>query len=381
MSNSLSSQTQRLAAWFVDDALPMWRERSVDPAAGNSCERLLASGEVDGQANIRVRVQARQSFFFTAAQALGWCADGAAVGKRMLEFVENNAAHPSAAAGFTHLLNPALEVIDSRQDLYDHAFFLLAYAWQFRVRGDQTALDKAARLVAHFDAAFAGENGGWIEGDYDYKWRRQNPHMHLFEAFMALFEASGDRQWLARAEQMYNLFQKYFFCPERGVLFEFFCDDWSLAPGDDGQVVEPGHMMEWVWLLDWYSRLSGEDVSQYLTVLYNRGLELGLKPDSGLLFDSVTPEGKVLQHTKRCWGLTELIKASLVMAGRGDAQAEQRAADSVARLFDYYLCGSTPGSYIDQRGEHDEVVADVAPASTLYHLLVLMQELLRYQGK
>lgn len=380
MTASLETQTQRLANWFQDQALPLWRTRGVT-SKGTSIERLLASGEVDTQANIRVRVQARQAFFFTAAESLGWCNDGASVGQQMLAFVEDKAAHPSAGGGFTHLFNANFEVIDSKQDLYDHAFFLLAYAWQYRVRQDSSALEKARQLVVHFDRAFAMDSGGWSEGDYDYAWRRQNPHMHLFEAFMALYEASEDQAWLDRAGQMFALFEKHFFSAEQGVLFEFFNDDWTLAPADAGQVVEPGHMMEWVWLLDWYQRLSGTDVSEYLLVLYGRGLELGLKADSGLLYDSVTPAGEVLQHAKRCWGLTELIKASLVMAQRGDSSAEQRAADSVATLFDYYLCGSTPGSYVDQRGEHDEVVVDTAPASTLYHLLVLMQELLRYQDK
>lgn len=379
MSHELTAQTDRLQHWLQHEALPLWRERGIHPELGASVERLLADGSVDEAANTRVRVQARQAFFFTACEDLGWCSQGAAIGRRMLAFVEQNAAHPTAGGGFTHLLDPDFAVIDQRQDLYDHAFFLLAYAWQYRVSGEARALQSAHDLLAHFDRAFAADNGGWLEGDYPFSWRRQNPHMHLFEAFMALYEASGETVWLARAGDMYQLFHSVFFSPQEGVLFEFFNRDWSLAPDDAGQVVEPGHMMEWVWLLDWYARLSGEDVSASIERLYRRGLELGLA-DSGLVYDSVRPDGTVLQATKRCWGLTELIKASLVMAARGEPEAQARAADSVAALFDYYLCASTPGSYVDQRGGADEVVVDTAPASTLYHLLVLMQELLRYRS-
>lgn len=375
MSQDLAQQSQRLSQWFQQQAIPFWREHSLVAGLGTSIERFTPSGEVDRLVNVRVRVQARQAFFFTAAEAMGWCEGGAAIGAKMLHYVETHAAHPTAGEGYTHLFSPRFEVIDQRQDLYDHAFFLLAYAWQYRVSGNTSALARAEALIAHWDRHFAAPNGGWYEGDYDYTWRRQNPHMHLFEAFMALYEACGDKRWLARAGDMFGLFERVFFNAGQGVLLEFFNEHWQPAASVDGQVVEPGHMFEWVWLLDWYERLTGRDVSEYLQCLYRRALELGYKTDSGLVYDSVTSAGDILQPTKRCWGLTELIKASLVMAARGDGEAEARAVRSVNALFDYYLCAPTPGTYVDQRGEQDEVVEASAPASTLYHLLVLMQEL------
>jgi mannose-6-phosphate isomerase len=96
---------------------------------------------------------------------------------------------------------------------------------------------------------------------------------------------------------------------------------------------------------------------------------------SGLLFDAVAPDGRVIDRNKRCWGLTELIKASLVQIREGNPHAEAIAVKGVDDLFRYYLCASTPGSYVDQRGAQDEVVVDVAPASTLYHLIVAAMEL------
>ncbi len=60
----------------------------------------------------------------------------------------------------------------------------------------------------------------------------------------------------------------------------------------------------------------------------------------------------------------------------GNPNAEAIAIKGVDDLFTYYLCASTPGSYVDQRGADDEVVVDVAPASTLYHLIVAAVELI-----
>lgn len=375
MSQSLQAAAQRLAHWIKDAAIPLWLGRGIDAKTGASIERLDASGAVDRQADVRVRVQARQAFFFAQAYQRGWCPEGKAVARQMLHFVQQTAAHPSAGGGYTHLMNAHYEVIDSKQDLYDHAFFLLANAWRYRAFGDESALVEADRLIAHLDKQFGATNGGWLEGDYSYACRRQNPHMHLFEAFLALYDATGNSKYLARTAELFALFQTRFFEARSGLLYEFFKDDWTRLDDARGSLVEPGHMLEWVWLLDWYSRRSGRPVQPYLDALYARGLAIGQAP-SGLVYDVVADTGEPVDAGKRCWAITELIKASLVQVRSGHPQAEAIALKAVDDLFTYYLCTPTPGAYIDRRGVDDEIIVDVAPASTLYHLIVAAVELL-----
>ena len=374
MTQTLQAAARRLENWIKQDALPLWLERGIVANLGANYERLTPAGVADLTASTRVRVQARQAFFFAAAYQRGWCAAGAATAKALLAFVQANAAHPSAGAGYTHLMNPDFVVVDTKQDLYDHAFFLLANAWCYRALGEQSYLDEADKLIAHLDAKFGSSVGGWIEGDYAYACRRQNPHMHLFEAFLALYDATGQAKYLARVGEIFALFQSHFFDAGQGVLFEFFDDHWQRLPGVKGDTVEPGHMMEWVWLLDWYSRRSGRPVAHYTRALYQRGLEIGMAP-SGLLYDAVAADGRIIDPNKRCWGITELIKASLVQIRAGHPDAEAIAIKAVDDLFTYYLCASTPGAYVDQRGANDEVIVDTAPASTLYHLIVAAMEL------
>lgn len=381
MSQSLQAAALRLERWIKEDAIPLWRRIGVDARTGVNIERLDASGAVDRDADIRVRVQARQAFFFAQAYDRGWCPEGKAIAQKMLQFVQRNAAHPTAGGGYTHLLNANYQVIDSKQDLYDHAFFLLANAWSYRAFKDEAALAEADRLIAHLDARFGAANGGWFEGDYAYACRRQNPHMHLFEAFLALYDATGNARYLARTAELFALFQTRFFDESSGLLFEFFDDDWTRLADERGTLVEPGHMMEWVWLLDWYSRRSGRPVQRYLDALYQRGLEIGQAP-SGLLYDVVADDGRVVDSGKRCWGITELIKASLVQIRAGHEDAGAIAVKAVDDLFTYYLTVSTAGSYVDRRDGQDEVMVDLAPASTLYHLIVAAVELLDHcQGR
>lgn len=374
MPERLKNAAKRLEDWIKNDAVPLWLSRGFDEKTGAHYERLLANGDVDFDSSVRVRVQARQAFFFTVAADRGWCNQGQKVAEQLLSFVQKNAAHPTAGGGYTHLMDKSFKLIDIKQDLYDHAFFILANAWMYRAFGDKAALVEAEKIVAHLDEHFGSACGGWTEGDYDYPCRRQNPHMHLFEAFLALYDATKEAKWLARVGELFALFQARFFDADQNVLFEFFDENLQRCSDAKGDVVEPGHMMEWVWLLDWYSRRSGRPVAQYTRALYEKGLQIGMD-ESGLLFDAVAPDGRVIDARKRCWGITELIKASLVQIREGNPKAEVIAIKAVNDLFDYYLCAPTPGAYVDQRGAKDEVVVDLAPASTLYHLIVAAVEL------
>lgn len=377
MTESLFDAARKLERWMVEDALPLWQRLGLNSEHGGHYEGLNSDGSIDRESTVRVRVQARQAFVYAIASQRGWC-DGEARARQLLNFIETRTAHSSAGGGFTHLMDANFAVIDQRQDLYDHAFSVLAFAWGYRAFGDEHYLAQAEALVAHLDRRFGAAYGGWLEGDYDYTHRRQNPHMHLLEAMLALYDATGNGKWLGRAGELFSLFETRFYDPEQQVLFEFFQADWTLSEGEAGRVVEPGHMMEWVWLLDWYGRRSGRPVEQYTRTLYRKGLAIGLS-ESGLIFDAVEPDGKLIKATKRCWGITELVKASLVRARAGDEDGELRAAQALNNLFDYYLCpAETPGAYVDQRGEQDEITEAKAPASTLYHFLVLLAEVQDY---
>lgn len=368
--------SERLNHWLSEQALPFWLHQGIDSARGAHHEQLLADGRPDLQANIRVRVQARQIFTYSFAYCRGWLgAEALDVVRRLRAFVDTHTAQ--AHGGYSHLLSPQFRVIDRRQDLYDHAFHLLACAWEYRATGDQRHLLAAQSLVEFIDRRFGAEYGGWAEGDYDYRHRRQNPHMHLFEAFQALYEVTDDRHWLIRAGEIFTLFESRFYCPERGFLFEFFELDWRRASGTPGRLVEPGHMLEWVWLLERYGRWAARPVAHYTESLYRNALAIGLTP-SGLVLDQVDCDAPQRTGPKRCWPMTELIKASIAQARAGDSIAETRAASAVDALFRFYLCGQVPGTYIDRRGAEDEVIAATAPASTLYHLVIAAAEIADY---
>lgn len=368
----MRNETQQLVRWLTEQALPRYRTQASLPGlpAGMwaSFEALKADGEPNPALPLRVRVQARQIFVYCRAQKMGWAEGVEPMVRGMAEFIGHYAVTECRSDGYVHLLKPDLSIADSKKDLYDHAFFTLAYAAIYDTFGDKNAHRKASRIIKWVEKEWPHPAGGWQEGDYQAPWRRQNPHMHWLETFLFLYEASGKEKWAVRAKQVFALFEQHFYDAKHQVLLEFFNPDWSVAAGAVGEAVEPGHMFEWVWLLRWYERLLGEDTSSYANALWHKALAIGLDAE-GLVYDQVTADGSVTEATKRLWPMTELIKAGVSQARAGVAGAEAVATKGLADLRRFYLSTPVPGVYLDKLGAANEVVDDGAPASTLYHLI------------
>lgn len=377
LNEHLRRAASRFESWFRKHALPLWARSGFDPGSYASYERLLPDGSPDFKADIRVRVQARQIFVYAFGHHLGWYENGHALAEKTLQFVDSFALHPKG--GYVHLLDNRYKVIDNKQDLYDHAFFLLAYAWCYRAFGMQSALQKAVTLTGYLDETLGSDKGGWLEGDYPAAYRRQNPHMHMLEAFLALYDATAEQRWLTKAEEIVRLFESRFYDSTRNVLLEYFAQDWSVLPAEQGEVVEPGHMMEWVWLLRWYESRTRRPVAHFADALYARALAAGVSAKSGLLVDEIKADGRVVLATKRCWPQTEYIKASIAQARSGRRECEAQAAEAIDRLFQYYLDDvELPGLYLDRRDANDEIIPGPVLASTLYHLIVAAAEASAY---
>jgi mannose-6-phosphate isomerase len=228
-----------------------------------------------------------------------------------------------------------------------------------------------------FDTIFSAPHGGYAETAAGGTPRRQNPHMHLFEAMLSLFELTGEPHFLARAGQLFGLWRTRWFDDAGGSLREFFAADWSLLPDGGSEVFEPGHHMEWVWLLRRYERLSGRSVTILADALFARGEALGLKPSSaGFIVDETDGEGSPRQDSRRLWSQTEYLKALIVQArAHGDDALYERARTLSDRLFATYLAGVPAGGWRDRFSIEGELKVDHIPASTLYHLFGVLAEL------
>lgn len=350
---------KRLEDWFVAHALPLWAKAGVD-AAGGFHESLDASG-APLRGRRRVRVQCRQIHTFTEAAQRGWLPGGERIAQRGFTRLIETAVPNDGARGCIHTLNDDGGADQRLRDLYDQAFLLLACAARINADGDPRALHVAQNTLAFLDRELASPHGGFRENDRGGHPRRQNPHMHLFEALLALARATGDASVLERARTVEALFRTKLFDNQAGVLREYFNDDWTPIDGVSDRV-EPGHMAEWVALLDRFERQTGEPRPALKTALYKAALDRRV-PGSRFLPNATSIGARPVRARRRLWPQTEMLRAAIILGETADAAA------LIDALFRSYLATPTQGLWIDEFDEAGAAVDAPTPASILYHLL------------
>ena len=374
ISPAFAAETDALISWLRDAALPFWERTAIDEKGG-FFEDLALDGTPNPDAVRRVRVQARQIFVYANAHKAGWY-ESTAVLDRLYDFLMTYGHRRDGAPGFVHRIGPDYAVTDAKRDLYDHAFYLLACASLMNCSGTTKHKDAVAltdELLDFIDTEM-GACKGWTEGVPPSLPRRQNPHMHLFETSMALYDVTEDTRFLARASRIYSLFTAYFFDEDHHIIREFFDNDWQYASGPLGQTAEPGHACEWVWLLGQYEARSGVNTRRYANALYAGALDSG----ATFLNDEEDINGHVRRDTKRLWVQTELIRAHLAQMEYGDIAAQDKAMAVMAAFRQSYL--NPNGTWNDQFDGAGNMIAKTIPTSTFYHIYGMIAEAVRIQS-
>jgi len=281
--------------------------------------------------------------------------------------------------GFAQSQNADGSIRNPTRDAYDHAFVVLALAWLLRASGAPRVETALKQTLAFIDGYLTDPQGALYEDDLRTQPRRQNPQMHWFEAMLALAGALRHPEAHARAARGLALFQSKLFNPKSGALVEYYDDSWAPAPGADGDVVEPGHLAEWSWLLRQAGPLLNFDAAPVADILLDTAFPLRA-PETGLLWDEVTEAGAVRLRSSRSWPMTELAKACLAKAEAGDALARVKALEALERLDRYFLRKPFPAGWLDRVDETGSPMSNMVSASTLYHIFVAVSEADRVLG-
>ena len=79
-------------------------------------------------------------------------------------------------------------IVSDVRDAYAHAFVLFAIAWLYRLNGERHLLTIAEKTIAFIDANLEDpvHSGVFDTFPLTDRCKRQNPHMHLLEAYLAL---------------------------------------------------------------------------------------------------------------------------------------------------------------------------------------------------
>lgn len=374
-NNALQELAASLTQWMHDCAWPLWW-RAGRRANGTFVEGLDFQGRPVDDNTSRVRVQARQVFSFALAANQGW-KDAQFSHEALAESVQTfvtSCLRPDGLGGRRiDVGQPAL--IDATADLYDTAFCLLALAESTACLGETATMSAIGQLLTGLDQQLAYPDAqGYREALPADRVRLQNPHMHLFEALLRLYEVTGSAQVRERIDALFAFASETFFDRDADWVSE------RVGPEGKSADFEPGHSMEWVWLLGYYARLTGLPVDPFADQLYRQATRHGIA--EGRIPLQLAADGRMLDASRRLWSQTESLKAHLHQLETSDSSSRddylKAAVECAQSLHDDWL-GSPQcaGGWRDHFDADGELLSAFMPASSGYHVYLALAELSR----
>lgn len=361
--------------WLSKAALPLWTSAGYDAKLDLFHERLSFTGRPLDKLPRRLMVQCRQIYVVSHATVTGLM-DGRALLETVFCHVLHRFRKSEIKYKWIFSINPDGTIHDQKSDSYSLAFLLFALAWLYRVNADQFYLDLADEVIVLLDSHMATELGGVTDGvPRPDGYLRQNPNMHLIEAYIALYESTGIAKYLDCAKSLYKLFCNHIFQRDHAAIPEMHDNRWLLNDNVNAWY-EPGHHFEWVWLLRRLARASGINVTGEVRALLSRAMREGID-DRNLSIERVGIHRGERTVSRRSWGTCEYIKACASEAEANPSEQEAwagRAARALRSLRKTFLNTSVEGLWIDRVDEYGTPLSSDVPASSLYHLMLAMME-------
>ena len=244
---------------------------------------------------------------------------------------------------------------------YGHAFVLLAGASAVSVghpNGKQLLDDISEVLFSRFWE----EQHGAIHEDFNADWtpvesyRGQNSNMHLTEALMAAYEATGDAQYLNKAERIATLLIQKSTATNNWRLPEHYNADWSIDFDYDRDVFRPfgstiGHWLEWTRLLLqlWHLGQKKHDWMRDAAVaMFDQSIKEGWDAQRGGFYFTVGWGGEPVDQDRYWWPCTEGIGATYWL---GEIAGDSKYETWYRRIWDWcetHLIDRVDGSWHHQ---------------------------------
>lgn len=286
------------------------------------------------------------------------------------------------------------EVDDATRYCYGHAFVLLAAAAACK-SGVEGASEFLAEISDLLEARFwqVGDglyvdviaSGDWRTID---PYRGQNANMHMCEAMLSAFEATGQEEYLDRAHLLAKRICVDLAAKAGGLIWEHYKTDWSHDweyNADDPKDLFrpygylPGHFAEWAKLLLILERYRPEAwMVERARGLFDVALAKSWDHERGGMHYTFAPDGRILDTDRYYWVLSETFAAAALLALRTDEPVYWSWYDKAWEFSDRCFVDHEYGGWYRILNEDNRKYDDVkSPASkTDYHPLAACYETL-----
>jgi mannose/cellobiose epimerase-like protein (N-acyl-D-glucosamine 2-epimerase family) len=268
--------------------------------------------------------------------------------------------------------------VDPAKQGYGHAFVLLAAA-SAKTVGHPLADQMLADITDVLENRFWEPEHGAIAEEFGRDWsaidggsyRGQNSNMHLTEALMAAYEATGEKTYLDKATSIADLVIRRsagsvgfrvaeHFDPKWQIDKNYYHPDEMFRPAG----TTPGHWLEWsrlllqLWSLGDKTQTWIPDAAKSLFV---QSMSLGWDKQKGGFFYTLDWQDKPAKTNKLWWPMCEA-------AGAAHFLNEHMPADDFYEDSYRLIWGTVANRFIDHKhgGWHEELTEDLVPAHTLF---------------
>jgi mannobiose 2-epimerase len=332
----LRQQARRCREMLKRTVFDFYHPGCLDRANGGYLEdwkdgRFVARGEKF------VTLQARQLWFFSTLAARNIerekCLEAAVPGYVFLE----KAFRDSSQGGYYAKVTDAGKPVDTRKHAYLNSFVLYGLVAYHEATKDRQALQRAKELFEVLESrAHDRVNGGYQEF-FQADWtpvrttgagtyvgalgtKTYNTHLHLLEAFTALYRVWPDNRLRERLAELLRINMTTVMHPQARHNVDAWWPDWRMVDEPKNRRASYGHDVECLWLGMEAVRALGWPQSMHLGWARSLGdycLEYGYDRDHGGFFYAGDP-GVAADDTKKEWwvqaealvGMLELYRAT-----------------------------------------------------------------------
>ncbi|MFT4038774.1 MAG: AGE family epimerase/isomerase [Thermomicrobiales bacterium] len=330
----LRGQAQAL----IDFYLP----RSVDRETGGFITGIADDGSIFDAQTRHLVGSCRYTNSFALADHYGLCADGscrAAVehGLRFLREAHRDPIH----GGYWWVLS-GREPADRSKQAYGHAFVLLTAATAIACGFD--ARDLLNDISETLETRFWREADGLYVDEISEDWstidpyRGQNANMHMTEAMLAAYAATGETFYLDRAETLARRVAVDLPQQTQGLLWEHYDAGWQANllynKATPHHLIRPygvlsGHLLEWAKLLVLLEReRPTEWAMPAARSFFDAAVEHAWDAEHGGFLYAFDLDGSIVDSDKFHWTISEAIGGAAAMLGQTGEAAFRRWYDA-----------------------------------------------------
>ncbi|MGN3934688.1 AGE family epimerase/isomerase [Xanthomonas citri pv. mangiferaeindicae] len=311
----------------IADTMAFYHPRAIDPAGG-FFQYFRDDGSIYDAGHRHLVSSTR--FVFNYAMAYREFGDAAYLQavRHGLDYLRNVHRNPQTG-GYAWTLRDGV-VEDDMNHCYGVAFVLLAYSCGLKAGVDEARawMDETWQLLEkYFWEAGFGLYRDEADAQFNFtSYRGQNANMHMCEAMIAAYEASGEQRYLDRALVLAENMTQRQAAKADGLVWEHYDLQWNIDwdyNRDNPKHLfrpwgfQPGHQTEWAKLLMLLDRYAPADwllpTAQHL---FDVAVERSWDTQRGGLYYGFDPEGNVCDDDKYFWVQAESLAAAALLAQR-----------------------------------------------------------------